>query len=158
MLYSVPPPLHNQPMQRIMIVGSPGSGKTTLARQLGATLSIEVIHLDRHFWQPGWVEPPHDKWIKLQQRLVQRPSWIMDGNYGATQNIRLAVADTIIFLDMPRWVCLWRALKRRVQYHGRSRPDLPPDCPEVLDWVFLQYVWTYPQDRRPKIMQRLAEH
>ncbi len=157
MIYSMPPALRDQPMQRIMIVGSPGSGKSTLARQLGAILGIEVVHLDRHYWQPGWVEPPRDEWIKVQERLVQRPHWIMDGNYNATQDIRLAIADTVIFLDMPRWLCLWRALKRRVQYHGRSRPDLPPDCPAVLDWTFVRYTWLYPATRRLRIMQRLAE-
>ena len=157
MIYSVPPALCDQPMQRIMIIGSPGSGKTTLARQLGALMGIEVIHLDRYFWQPGWVEPPRDEWITKQDRLVQRPQWIMDGNYSATQDIRLAVADTIIFLDTPRWLCLWRALKRRVHYHGRSRPDLPPDCPEALDWTFLRYTWSYPSERRPKDHATLGE-
>lgn len=156
-IYSVPPTLRDQPMQRVMIVGSGGSGKSTLARQLGAILSIEVVHLDRHFWQPGWVEPPQDQWRKVQAELVQRSQWIMDGNYGATQDIRLAVADTIIFLDMPRWLCLWRVLKRRIQYHGRSRPDMAPGCVEALDWKFVKWVWNYPS-RRLQILHNLEQY
>jgi adenylate kinase family enzyme len=160
MLYAVPPSLRDQPMQRIMILGSPGSGKSTLARQLGAILGIEVVHLDRHFWQPGWVEPSRDEWRKVQENLVQRPSWIMDGNYSATQDIRLAVADTLIFLDMPRWLCLWRLSFRRVRYHGQVRPDPGDGCPETWrpDPEFLRIVWSFPGTRRPKIIQCLAEH
>lgn len=160
MIYSVPPALRDQPMQRIMIIGSPGSGKSTLARQLGPLLGIEVVHLDRFFWQPGWVETPRDEWRAVQERLVQRPEWIMDGNYSATQDVRLAVADTIIFLDVSRWLCLWRTTIRRICYHGRTRPDLGEGSPErwIPDWQFLRIVWSYPSIRHLKIMQCLAEH
>jgi len=81
----------------------------------------------------------------------------MDGNYSATLDERWPYADTIIFVDQPRLLCLWRVVKRRIMYHGRSRPDLAPDCPEKLDRVAFEFVWTYPKARRPKVLKRLAE-
>lgn len=142
-------------MKRIAIVGSGGAGKSTLARQLGAILHIDVLHLDTYFWKPGWVEPSHADWRKQMETFVGGESWIMDGTYGGTLDLRFEAADTIIFLDYSRFICLWRALKRRVQYHKRSRPDQAPGCPEQLSWTFLKWVWAYPEMRRPSVMQRM---
>jgi len=145
-------------MKRIAIVGSGGAGKSTLARQLGTILNIEVLHLDTYFWQPGWVEPSHADWRIQMEALVAHESWIMDGTYGGTLDMRLAAADTIIFLDFSRYLCIWRALKRRIQYHGRNRPDQAPGCPEQLSWTFLKWVWAYPDLRRPSVLERIRAH
>ena len=145
-------------MRRIAVIGSGGSGKSTLARQIGARLGLEVIHLDALFWRPGWVETPREEWMVLQGELVRRDAWVMDGNYGGTQEIRLAAADTIIFLDLPRRVCLWRVLTRRLRYRSRSRPDMGPGCEERLSWEFLRWVWEYPSSRRPGVLRKLEEY
>jgi len=145
-------------MKRIAIIGSGGSGKSTLARQLGAILDLEVIHLDSLFWHPGWVETPREEWIKIQQELVEKETWIIDGNYGGTLHLRLEAADTVIFLDLPRHICLWRVIKRWSQYAGRPRPDLGPGCPEQLDWSFLSWIWNYPKQRRLSILERLKAY
>jgi adenylate kinase family enzyme len=144
-------------MKKIMLIGSSGAGKSTLARQLGAILDIEVIHLDTLFWHPGWIETPRPAWSALQQHLVERERWIIDGNYSGTMNLRLQAADTIILLDLPRRVCLWRVVKRRIMYAGRSRPDMAAGCPERLTRQFLGWIWRYPYDRRPQILRTLAE-
>ena len=142
-------------MRRVVVIGSPGSGKSTFSQRLGALLDLPVIHLDAHFWRPGWVEPVRRDWAAQQLDLIQQPGWIMDGYYGGTLDIRYGAADTVIFLDLPRWVCLWRVLKRRVVYHGRSRPDIAAKCPESIDWPFIQYVWRYPHAKRPEVLRRL---
>ena len=80
----------------------------------------------------------------------------MDGNYGGTLERRLAKCDTVVFLDLPRVVCLARVLKRRLQFRGRARPDMNPGCPERLSWEFLSWIWNYPVQKRPKILARLA--
>ncbi len=79
----------------------------------------------------------------------------MDGNYSGTLDLRLAAADTVVFLDFPRWLCLWRIVKRRVHFHGRSRPDMGRGCPERLTWEFVRWIWNYPRRRRPGVMAKL---
>ena len=145
-------------MERIAIIGCGGGGKSTLARELGEILGIEVFHLDRLHWKPGWVETPKDEWRRVVEDLVKGKSWIIDGNYGGTIDIRLDAADTIIFLDLPRWINLWRILKRRFQYGRRQRPDIGPGCPEKIDWEFFRWVWTFPRERRPSLLHEVERH
>ena len=141
---------------RIAVIGSSGSGKSTLARQLGARLSLPIIHLDRHYWRSGWVESDPETWQETVRRLAARDRWVIDGNYSSTMDIRLAAADTIIYLDFPRLLCMWRAFRRWLTYRGRTRPDLPPDCPEKLDLAFLRWIWNYPTRSRPATLRRLT--
>ncbi len=143
-------------MQRIIIIGNAGSGKSTLAVKLGQKLNLSVHHLDRLFWTPGWVSIPREQFAALQADLVAGERWIIDGNYKSTLDLRLVACDTVIFMDMPRLVCLWNVLKRRVMYHGKTRPDLSPECPEKIDLEFLRWIWHFKRDIRPGIVQKLA--
>lgn len=147
-------------MQKILVIGSGGSGKSTLATQLGAKLNLPVIHLDVHFWNAGWVETPKDEWRKKVEGLIQGEAWVMDGNFSSTFDIRFAAADTIIFLDMPRLVCLWRVTKRWLYYSltNQTRPDLAEGCPETMDWEFYQWVWNYPERTRPMTLEMLEKY
>lgn len=146
-------------MKRVLIIGSSGSGKSTLARQLGSKLELPVIHLDRHYWHPGWVGTPQEKWQQTVSRLVQRDSWIIDGNYRRTMPIRLKAADSVVFLDLPPWICAMRAIKRRIQYHKRPRPDIADGCKEPLFdpqlFQFIRHVLSYPDRAKPYVMQQL---
>lgn len=144
-------------MKKVAVIGCCGSGKSTLAFKLGALLGIPVIHLDAFHWQPGWVETPEIEWRETVQTLVRGNTWIIDGNYGRTLDIRLRVADTIIFLDFPRNLCLWRVFKRWLQYRGQSRPDMADGCLERLTWNLIQWVWQFHQ-RRPQILQQLNQY
>ncbi|GAB4378595.1 MAG: DNA topology modulation protein [Elainellaceae cyanobacterium] len=148
-------------MQKVLVLGSGGAGKSTFARELAERLQLEVIHLDAHYWKSGWVEPSQEEWRACVEALIQREQWVMDGNYSATLDLRLPAADTVIFLDLPRLLCLWRIVRRRFQYAGTTRPDMAIDCPEQLNWQFIRYVWNYPQQRRPQLLRRLqhlSEH
>lgn len=142
-------------MQRIAVIGSGGAGKSVFAQRLGQLCDIDVIHLDALYWRGDWEPCPPGEWRALQEELVQRERWIMDGNYGATMNVRLAAADTVIFLDVARRTCLRSILLRRV--HVRWRPRVGNPMRERLTLEFLGYVWRYPRARRPGILQRLAE-
>jgi len=142
-------------MKRIAIIGVGGSGKSTLARQLGDILNIEVIHLDNLFWKSGWIETPLFEWIEIQEDLVQHEKWIIDGNFGRTLDIRLPAADTVIFLDFPRILCLYRWLKRAAFNFGTSRPDMAQGCNEKLDWNFVQWVWGFPKRGRLHVLRML---
>ena len=145
-------------MKRIAIIGPGGAGKSTLARQIGAKTSLPIIHLDAHYWHAGWVEPPKDVWEQAVRELTQGESWVMDGNYGGTMELRLAAADTILFLDLPRTICLLRVVGRQIRYRSRTRPDMAPGCPERLTWFFLRYIWNYRRDRRPGVLERMQRH
>lgn len=145
-------------MKRVLVIGSGGAGKSTFARRLGARLGLPVIHLDRAYWQPGWVEPPKDEWLRTVEGLCAGDSWVMDGNYSGTLDVRLAACDTVLFLDLPRVVCVWRVLKRAVKYRHGTRPDMAPGCRENVNPEFLLWIWNYPRRSRPKVLSRLAAH
>ncbi len=144
-------------MKRIAIIGCGGSGKSTLARRMGETLNIPVCHLDRWYWKAGWIETSKDQWATVHDRLCSGASWILDGNYGGTMNTRLRAADTVVFLDLPRWRCLWGAFTRYQQYRGRVRPELPEGCPERLTGEYIRWIWRYRKNRRPRIMRTLEQ-
>jgi adenylate kinase family enzyme len=143
-------------IKRVAIVGSGGAGKSTLALALSETLDLPVIHLDKHYWQAGWVPTPKDAWLERQRQLVAQERWIIDGNYGSTMDLRLAAADTVIFLDTPRLRCVQRVLKRTLSYRPGTRPDMAAGCHERFDLEFLRWVWRYPAEQRPKILEMLA--
>jgi adenylate kinase family enzyme len=144
-------------MERVLVIGSGGSGKTTAAKILAGRLGLPLIHLDALYWRPGWIPTPADEWRRTVAELVARPRWVMDGNYAGTLDTRLASCDTVVFLDLPRRVCLWRIVKRRLRYSGRTRPDVAPGCPERLTWEFVKWVWSYPKRRRAGILDRLSK-
>ena len=144
-------------MKRVLVIGSGGAGKSTFSRRLGERLGLEVIHLDKVFWSPGWVEPSKEGWRRTVEELCARESWVMDGNYSGTLDVRLAACDAVVFLDLPRAVCVWRVLKRAMMYRNSPRPDMAEGCREKFDLKFLHWVWTYQSRRRPKILARLDE-
>jgi adenylate kinase family enzyme len=144
-------------MQKILIIGSSGAGKSTFARRLGDITGIEVVHLDKIYWRPNWVEMPKDEWRETVARLLDGSGWIMDGNYGGTMEMRLAACDTVIFLDIPRLTCTWRIIKRIIEYRDGMRPDIGDGCPERFDWEFLRWTWNYPKRSKPAVEERLAK-
>ncbi len=144
-------------MKKIMLIGSGGSGKSTLARRLGEKLNINVYHLDSMFWKPNWVGVPKEDQIKIQIELVKEEKWIIDGNYNGTLEIRLNAADTIIFLDIPRIVCIYRAFKRMLKYRNKTRPDMGEGCEERFSFEFFKWIWEYPITKRPIIFHLLKQ-
>lgn len=144
-------------MKKIAVIGSGGAGKSTLSRQMSEILHIPVYHLDAYYWKPDWKPSEKEEWKQEQSQMMQEREWIMDGNYGSTMDSRLAAADMIIFLDLPRWVTTYRVMKRRVMYHGKTRPDMNEGCPERLDWAFIKWVWHFRRDKRDGIMRKLEQ-
>lgn len=122
---------------------------------MGATLNIPVRHLDRWYWKAGWIPASADEWPSVHGDLCSGSTWILDGNYGGTINARLRAADTVVFLDLPRWRCLWRAFRRYRQYRGRVRQELSEGCPERLTVEYIKWIWTYRKVRRPRLLRRL---
>jgi adenylate kinase family enzyme len=145
-------------MRRIMIIGGSGTGKSTLARDMGERLGLPVIHLDRHYWSPGWVKPETADWRRRVAELAAGEAWVMDGNYSSTFDLRVPRAHAVVWLDLPRRVYFPRAIRRLVFHCGRERADIGPGCPERLDLDFLlRWVWTYPTRSRPGALRLIAE-
>jgi adenylate kinase family enzyme len=142
-------------VRRVAVIGCPGAGKSTFALRLGAILGIEVIHLDRLYWRPGWVRTPTDEWLQKQRAALRGDAWIVDGNYSASLELRLAAADVVVFLDYPPAICLWRALWRVVRSRWVPRPDMAAGCRERVDRAFVRFIWTFRDEKRPGIMRRL---
>jgi adenylate kinase family enzyme len=143
-------------MKKAIIVGSAGAGKSTFAKRLGKITGLEVIHLDALFWHEGWVPTEREEWIRVQEGLLQKEQWILDGNYGGTIEMRIEASDSIFFLHYSTVRCLYGALKRRVMNHGRTRPDMAEGCPEQLDWQFLKWIARYKKDKAPAILAKLS--
>ena len=144
--------------RRILVIGSSGAGKSTLARELARRLDRPVIHLDRHYFGPGWSEPDRLEWRTRVMGLASGESWIMDGNYSNTFDLRMPQADAIVWLDLPPLICLRRVIWRVLRNWGRVRPDLGEGCPEKLVWSFLVYVWNFPKRHRPLLIAALMRH
>ena len=140
-----------------MVIGSPGSGKSTLAAELARRIGLPLIHLDKEYWRSGWVEPSKAEWRRQVREIAARDEWLIDGNYGGTLELRLARADTVIDLEFPSWLCVWRILRRVVRSWGRVRPDMAEGCPEHFNLEFLLYTATFPLAVRKRTDSKLAK-
>lgn len=145
--------------KRILIIGSPGTGKSTLARQLSLSTGLPVVHLDQHWHNHGlWPDElvtKKSQWRDHVSKLTKEDTWIMDGNYTSTLDIRIPAADLVILLDYPRRIALFRTLKRRVKYHKTKRPDMPNTWREKLSVHLVVKIWQFKKSRRPRIMELL---
>jgi len=144
-------------VKRVAVIGSGGAGKSMFARELGERTALPVIHLDRLFWKPGWVPMPEDEWQAVHAELIQPEHWIIDGNYGSTMEARIAAADTVVFLDLPRLICFQGALQRQWRNRAGGRPDMVPGQRERIDFEFLWWIFRYPDRNRPGVLARLAK-
>ncbi|OJY33343.1 MULTISPECIES: AAA family ATPase [Gemmobacter] len=145
-------------MQRVMIVGQPGAGKSVLARQLGGLTGLPVVHIDLIHWCSGWQERTREEKTRLCQEVEAQPRWIFEGGHSATWANRLDRADTLIWIDMPLWLRLWRVLRRTLMGLGRNRPDLPEGCPERLANLpeFLGFIWRTRRSSRAAMARLVA--
>ena len=139
-------------MKRVCVVGCSGAGKTTLAGEIAARTGLPYVSLDARYWHPGWVGAPEDEWYRTHADLIARDRWVIDGNFFTTLETRLAAADTAVFVDLPAWRCFLRVLRRSARWWGRTRPDMGPGCNERFDPEFLNYVWHFDRDFRPRLI------
>jgi len=145
-------------MRRVLVIGSPGAGKTTLAARLAARLGVPVHHLDQYHWDPGWRYRDGAQSREAVRALSETPAWVMDGNFGESFDLRMSRADTLVWLDYPRTTCLRRILTRTVKDYGQQSPDLPEGCPEGFDLGVLRFAWRFPAESRPQILTALERH
>lgn len=143
-------------MQKIIIIGCPGAGKSTLAKALGEKTGLPVVHLDKLFWRSGWVHVSREEFDALLTEAMQKDAWIIDGNYSRTLPMRLDACDTVIYLDFPTIICLWGVVKRVISAYGNTRDDMGEGCPERFDPEFMQYVRKFNKENRDKMHHMLS--
>ena len=148
-------------MQRVMINGGPGSGKSTLARALGAATGLPIYHMDQIHHMPGWVPRPMPEKIAMAHAIEAKEAWVFEGGMSATYENRATRADTLIWVDLPMTLRLWRVIKRLITSYGKTRPDVAPDCPEIFDaetLAFWKWIWDTRHSHRIRLLKLIADH
>lgn len=138
-----------------MLMGAAGAGKSRLAAALGLHLGIDAVHLDQHYYLPGWQPRDVESWRSIQRGLFAGDRWIADGNYCATADIRLATASCVVIVDLPPVRCAARVIRRRLRHLGRPQPFMADGCPERLDAgsvQLLHYTLTYRSRMLPRVL------
>lgn len=143
-------------MKRVAVLGSGGAGKSVFARKLGAATGLPVVYLDPLVWKPGWELAPVEEVRDVIRKAARADAWVIEGDFlGSEPTGRFERADTVVFLDLPRRTCLRRIVWRRLRDARRSRADLPAGCREGLDRAFVRWVWRFPVDSRPAVLELL---
>jgi len=142
-------------MKRVIVIGNNGSGKSIFAVKLGKKLKLPVIHLDKLFHKPGWKRATNEEWDEIQKQIIQEKEWIIDGTYKRTLDVRLKAADTVVFIDIPKWLAFIRAIKRRIAHRHKTRPDLPDYLKEQMSLKLIKKILFF---SRAEILRRLNDY
>jgi len=137
-------------------MGCGGSGKSHIARFLGTALGITPVHLDALYYDADWEPLDKEQFAGLQRDLVTARRWIIDGNYASSLPIRLQAADTVIFLDLPGWACLWGIAQRRLRHGGGQHQAI--GVYDRITWDFVRYIIGYRRKMAPRVRGLIAEH
>ncbi|WP_414052270.1 adenylate kinase [Macrococcus animalis] len=141
-------------MNKIIVIGCPGSGKSTFSRRLGEMLNIEVVHLDILNWNADKTVVEGDVFLNRLEAAIQKESWIIDGNYGSTLEMRFKACDTVFFLDIPTRDCLAGIEARK----GIERVDMPWVETEETDPEFIDFIMNYKHKNRPVVLDLISKY
>ena len=144
--------------RRILVLGSSGAGKSHLSRDLAEILGIDAIHLDEHFWQSDGQPCGDCEWREIVKELAARESWIMDGTYERSLDLRMPRAEAIILLECPSELCLERVLRRESEAPKPLRHDRSSESPHQIDPHHVQYVLQYDSVTRPVVLECIERY
>ncbi len=154
--------------KRILVLGPSGAGKSIFSNRLSQILNLPTIHLDVHFWQPGWTATPQDRWREIVSTLIQKPAWVMDGTYESTLDLRIPAADAVVMIESSRLACLWRVMRRQATVDTHVTP-VPTDQKlsfsvlwrrkarlHYANWI--RYIWRFQAVTAPMVQDCLRQH
>lgn len=141
-------------MKKVIIIGCPGSGKSTFGRMLKNKTGLPLYHLDMMYWNEDRTTVDKETFIGRLKAVMSTPEWIIDGNYASTMETRLAECDTVFFLDYPTDVCL-EGVKARI---GQPRSDMPWIENDVVDEEFISFIKNYNTTNRPKVLELIGKY
>jgi adenylate kinase family enzyme len=141
-------------MKKMIVIGCPGSGKSTFSRALHKITNISLFHLDMLYWNADKTTVEKSVFLARLSDTLQKESWIIDGNYGSTMELRLQACDTVFFLDYPLSVCLEGIRQRK----GKPRSDMPWIEPMEDDAEFIRFIENYSTDSRPQVLKLLKKY
>lgn len=147
-------------MQKIIVIGNAGSGKTTFSKALAEKLNLPLVHLDKIFWCGKWHHISRESFDKILEEELQKDSWIIDGNFNRTLSRRLKECDTVFYFDLPTISCLWGSTKRVIQNYGKTRDDMGGYCPEYFDkhkWELYLSILKFNKQNRERYYKMLSE-
>lgn len=140
---------------KIMIIGRPGSGKSTFALQLAQKLNLPLHHLDKYFFTANWIPRNYQEFLTIQQKLVDQDHWIIDGCSLRSLEMRYQRADVCIYFNYPRWLCLYRLIKRMF-HKDPAILDRAPECTESISWKLIKYTWTFNYRKDHRLIKQLT--
>ncbi len=145
-------------MDRVVIIGSNGAGKSTFSFALAEKTGLPLIHLDQIYWHDDWQVTPREEFEKIVLEEARTPKWIIEGNNMKSLEQRMVYADTVFWFEFPPYKCIWNILKREYKYRGKARPDMPEKCISRLDFKFLRYAWNFNKKYRETIESELEKN
>ena len=140
-------------MKKVIVIGCPGSGKSTVSRTLHNKTGIPLYHLDMMYWNADKTTVEKSVFLERLSDVLEKDEWIIDGNYGSTMELRMAACDTVIFLDYLLDVCLDGIRERR----GKPRSDMPWIETEE-DSEFIEFIKNYNEQQKPKVLELLKKY
>ncbi len=152
--------------QRILVIGSPGAGKTTWSKRLSQTTKIPVFHLDDYYWLKQWERIDPIKWQNILVQLCEKPHWIIDGNHLNTFESRLKYADLVIMLDCSVFVSFFSFCKRSLQRLFFNDEHLPLHIkndtlykPRVsIEWRLIKLIILFKIKTKPRMLEIIKQH
>ena len=135
-------------MEKVLIIGSNGAGKSTFSFALAERVGLPLYHLDQIYWHGYWEVVPRDQFLQAVDAIVSDPKWIIEGNNLSSLHRRVANADTVFWFELHPLRCIFNVIKRELKYRGAARPDMPQTCISRIDLRFLKTVWQFNKKNR----------
>ena len=145
-------------MERILIIGSNGAGKSTFSFRLAEKLNLPLVHIDRIYWRGSWDVTPESEFDRIVRTEAEKPAWIIEGNNIRSLPQRLERADTVFWFEFPPPLCVLNILRREWKYRGKVRPDMPDQCVSRCGPAFLRMAWKFNKRNHDRIQALLDQY